>query len=185
MPPANVKATDSIVAVKAALANFSKQTTDGLAELEAEVRRMVEWLEHDRPAYWKERLRRAYDKVGEAKDDLQRCLTFAASDSHRPSCTEQKVALRKAQANLEHCREKQERVKHWCREVSHEMHDFLGRVNGLSTVAESDVPAAMAMLDRLVMAIEEYVSGSTGGASPPVSDKPAEDAGTNDTASSE
>lgn len=160
MSQANVKATDSIEAVKAALANFGKQTTDGLAELEAEVRRTIEWLEHDRPPYWKERIRRAHDKVGEARDDLQRCLTFHASESHRPSCTEQKVALKKAQAHLEYCREKQERLKHWIRELSHEMHEYQGRVSNLTVVAESDIPAAMNALERILLTIEQYTLGS-------------------------
>ncbi|TWT34087.1 hypothetical protein KOR34_39230 [Posidoniimonas corsicana] len=163
MNPANVKSTDAILAVKAAVAGFAKQSSDGLDELTSEIRRTVEWLEHDRPAYWKERVRRAYDKVGEAKDDLQRCLTFQASESHRPSCTEQRVALRRAQEFLKHCQEKQARVKHWNREVAHELHEYHGRVAGLRTVVEADAPAAIAVLERLVTAIEEYNAGSVGG----------------------
>lgn len=164
MNPANVKSTDAILAVKAALAGFCKQSSDGLEELNSEIRRTIEWLEHDRPAYWKERVRRAYDKVGEAKDELQRCLTFQASESHRPSCTEQKAALHRAQQHLKYCLEKQERVKHWNREVAHEMHEYHGRIAGLGTVLEADGPAALAVLERLVVAIEEYISSTTSGA---------------------
>lgn len=182
MPQANVKATDAILAVKAAVLNFSKQTTDGLAEIDAEVRRTIDWLEHDRPAYWRERVRRAQDEVTQAKVELQRCLTFQASESHRPSCTEQKAALLKAQQRLRYCQEKQERVKHWRREAAHEMHEFQGRLTALATAADQDAPQAAALLDRVLRAVDAYASGSVGGSTGTGTvEKPDDDATSQDT----
>ncbi len=181
MPQANVKATDAIESVKGALAFFGKQAADGLSEVDSEVRRTIEWIEHDRPGYWKERVRRAYDGVNAAKDELRRCMTFKSSDSHRPSCTEQQAALRKAEAHLAYCQEKQERVRHWMREVVHEMHEFQGRITSLSLVVDSDIPAAITMLNNVLRAIEEYTTGGPSGMASPnlASQAFEEDAGTN------
>lgn len=160
MNQANVKATDAIESVKAALAAFAKQSTDGLSEIDAEIRRTIEWIEHDRPKYWKERVRRAADAVGQAKAELHRCLSYAPSFQDRPSCSEQRAALKKAQAQLAYCEEKQERVRHWAREMGHEMHEYQGRVTSFSTVLESDVPAAMAALEQMLTTIEKYTGGA-------------------------
>ncbi|MEM6329083.1 MAG: hypothetical protein AAF790_02425, partial [Planctomycetota bacterium] len=97
---ANVKSTDAIESVRAALLQFAKLSGDGLTEVGAEMRRVVDWLEHDRPAFWKEQVRRAHDCVQQAKQDLHRCLMLPVGVNERPSCSEERAALKKAEAKL-------------------------------------------------------------------------------------
>jgi exonuclease VII large subunit len=153
--PAYVHNTDAIESVRAALANFSHQVDDGLTEIAAESRRMLDWLEHDRPRYWKNQLRLAWDMVEQAKKDLNRCLMYPVADE-RPSCTEQRAALKKAQAHFAYCEQKADRLKNWCREVRHELFEYEGRISQLKTCGEIDVPKAMAALGRLMARIDEY-----------------------------
>jgi exonuclease VII large subunit len=141
--------------VRTALASFAHQVDEGLTEIAAESRRLLDWLEHDRPRYWKNQLRVAWDMVEQAKKDLNRCLMYPVADE-RPSCTEQRAALKKAQAHFAYCEQKADRLKNWCREVRHELFEYEGRISQLKTCGEIDVPKAMAALGRLMARIDEY-----------------------------
>ncbi|MGI9457033.1 MAG: hypothetical protein ACR2NU_10750 [Aeoliella sp.] len=152
---AYVHNTDAIEAVKTALAIFAHQVDEGLTEIGAESRRMLDWLEHDRPRYWKNQVRLAWDGVEQAKQDLHRCLMYPVADE-RPSCTEERAALKKAQAYFAHCEEKAERLKGWCREVRHELFEYEGRVTQLKSCGEVDVVQAIAVLNRILSRIDEY-----------------------------
>lgn len=153
--PAYVHNTAAIEQVKVALAKFAHEVDEGLTEVAAESRRLLDWLEHDRPRYWKNQVRVAWDAVEQAKKDLHRCLMYPIADE-RPSCTEQRAALKKAQSHLAYCEQKSERLKNWCREVRHELFEYEGRIAQLKTCGEIDVPQAMAALGRLLARIDEY-----------------------------
>ena len=116
---ARVHSLTSIESVRTALVSFVDQVGEALTELEAEMRRMQEWLEHDRPRYWTTQIRLANDGVHAAQQALHRCLMFPIA-TERPSCYEERAALKKARARLAYCEEKAERVRHWQRVVQHE-----------------------------------------------------------------
>jgi len=155
MSSAYVHNTEAIEAVKAALAKFAHQVDEGLTEIAAESRRMLDWLEHDRPRYWKKQVATAWDEVEQAKKDLNRCLMYPIGDQ-RPSCTEERAALKKAQAKLAYCEEKQERLKTWCRDVRHELFEYEGRITQLKSCGEIDVVQAIAVLNRILARIDDY-----------------------------
>ncbi|QDU55556.1 hypothetical protein [Aeoliella mucimassa] len=155
--PAYVHNIEAIERVRQALAAFAHQADEGLTEVGAECRRLLDWLEHDRPRYWKRQVQLAWDQVEVAKKELHRCLMFPIADE-RPSCTEQRAALKKAQAHLIYCQEKAERLKGWCREVRHELYEYEGRISQLKSYAEIDVVQSMAVLSRILDRIQEYQS---------------------------
>src|SRR5262245_44180761 len=95
----------AIESVRQAMASFVDEVSDALTELETEMRRVQEWLEHDRPRYWKTQVRLSIDQVHEAQQALQRCLMFPVANE-RPSCTEERMALKKAQARQAYCEQK-------------------------------------------------------------------------------
>ena len=113
---ANVRSLDAIRAVREALLVFQDQLDQALTAIDVEVRHVLDWLEHDRPRYWKVQVREAGDAVTEAKQDLHRCLMYPINDE-RPSCTEERDELKKAEARFAYCLEKSERLRHWTREV--------------------------------------------------------------------
>ncbi|MEN1681442.1 MAG: hypothetical protein AAGJ46_17820 [Planctomycetota bacterium] len=153
---ANVNSFDAIQSLRAAMLVFAKQSDEGLTECETEMRRLLEWLEHDRPGFWKEQVRLAHDAAHKAKGDLHRCLMYPVGVNDRPACTEERAALKKAEAYLAHCREKQERLRHWIREVRHELHTYQGRTTRLREVVEHDTPKAAAVLAKMLTTLEEY-----------------------------
>jgi len=152
---AQVRSVDAIESFRIALARFEERTQDALETLTAELRRAVEWLDHDRPAYWKEQSRLASNAIQQAKLDLQRCLMFSVADQ-RPACREERANLKKAQARLEYCREKTERVKHWNRHLQHELFEYEGRVGQLRRMLETELPLARAKLQLIRHRLDTY-----------------------------
>jgi hypothetical protein len=159
---ANVQSTEAIETVRDSLALFADQVRDALTELGSEMRRVLEWLEHDRPRYWKTQRRVAHDKVHEARQALHRCLMFPIA-GERPSCYEERAALKMAQARLAYCEDKAERVRHWQRTVQHELFEYQGRISQLVRAVELDVPQAIGMLNKVLRQLEEYRSLRAGG----------------------
>jgi len=177
--PANVRSVDAIEAVRAALASLREQLEQAVDMVDIEMRRVLDWLEHDRPGYWRRQLRDANDGVTEARAALHRCLMYPINDE-RPSCYEERADLKKAEAHLRYCDEKSERLRHWIREVRHEMFEYEGRISQLNEIIEFDVPRAIAILDRLLVNLQEYqsipVPASSGGPIPSKSNAPPSDA---------
>ncbi len=153
--PANVSRSEAIERFRAALVEFAEQCRDGIDQLEQEVRRVLDWLDHDRPQYWQQRIREAQGEVHRAKLELERCLMFRVNEE-QPSCHEERARLRKAQAVLETAQAKAEAVRHWRREIHHEHFEYQGRMGRLSQVLEGDVAQAVALLARILDSLEGY-----------------------------
>ncbi len=155
--PANVQSLEAILAVQAALAVFRDDLEQAIATIDVEMRKVLDWLEHDRPKYWRIQLRNAHDGVTEARQALHRCLMYPINDE-RPACYEERAELKKAEARLAYCDEKSERLRHWIREVRHEMSEYQGRISQMKDLVEIDTPQAMAILERLLARLQEYQS---------------------------
>jgi hypothetical protein len=153
--PAKVYSSESIESVRMALMSFAEQVSDALTELGAEMRRMQDWLEHDRPRYWKAQMRQSMDLVHEAQQALHRCLMFPIGNE-RPSCTEERDALKRAQARQVYCQEKEARVRHWQKTLRHELFEYEGRMSQLVRLVEVDVPQSIGILQRILRSLEEY-----------------------------
>src|SRR6476659_4021176 len=153
--PAKVHSSEAIEPVRMALMSFAAQVGDALTDLSAEMRRMQDWLEHDRPRHWKMQIRKAGDMAHEAQQALHRCLMFPIANE-RPSCTEERTALKKAQARLAYCQEKEDRVRHWQRTIRHEMFEYEGRISQLVRLVEVEVPQAIGVLNKILQNLEEY-----------------------------
>ncbi len=153
--PAQVRSTDTIEALQASMARFEQRVQAALDALDAELHRASDWVEHDRPTHWRTATHKAEDDVHQAKIELERCLLFSLA-GERPTCREQKAALKRAQGHLAYCREKSEKVKQWQRNFRHESFEYDGRIGQLRRLLEQDVPKARALLVRIARRLDEY-----------------------------
>lgn len=153
--PAQVESVAAIGSFRVSLAKFEQRAQDALDTLTGELRRALDWLEHNRPGYWKEQIRLAMGEVHQAKLDLERCLMFPVADE-RPACREEKSNLKKAQDHLEYCREKRELVKHWNRQLEHELFEYEGRIGHLQRLLETEMPTAKAKLQQITRRLDAY-----------------------------
>lgn len=156
--PAKVQSIEALELVHDELVRFKQRSTDGVDELNGEIRRMIEWVEHDRPAYWKMKVRQAFDGVTEAKAAVHRCLMYPINDE-QPSCAEEKAALKKAQAYLAYCEEKQRLVRRWSQTLRHELHEYQGRMAQMKSLVEMDIPRVISLIARQTEALDRYLTG--------------------------
>ena len=144
-------------ALRGALFQFEGGVREGLEMLVLEVRRAVDWIENDRRQYWPAQVRRASQRLTEARNELERCqLRYGSEEA--PSCYEQKKALERAKRRLRLCEEKVKLTKAWIRTVRHEVNEFEGKVAQLSNCLDSDVPRAAAALDQMLRALDKYAA---------------------------
>ena len=94
---ANVHSLDAILAVQTALVTFRDDLEQAIATIDLEMRKVLDWLEHDRPRFWRLQLREAQDGVTQARQALHRCLMYPINDE-RPACYEERAELKKAEA---------------------------------------------------------------------------------------
>jgi hypothetical protein len=160
---ANVQSTEAVEATHAGLVSFVAQVQDALDSLDLEMRRVLDWLEHDRPRYWKSQTRLAVDQANEAQAALHRCLMYPIA-GERPACAEERAALKRAKARLVTCEEKQRRVQHWIRTVRHELMEYEGRISQLARLVEIEAPEAIGVLNKILLRLEEYRSIRLGAA---------------------
>ena len=153
---AKVRSIDAVEAFSASLKNFEEEASGALTSLDMEVRRALEWIHQERKEYWKQQVRRRQDKVGEARGDLERCMTYRSTDE-QPSCHDEKIALEKAKRRLRAAEEKVQIVRHWARVLDHEVHEFRGSMNQLAHWLQVDHPQSVAALERMMSALSAYV----------------------------
>ena len=152
---AQITSFDALTAFRGGLLEFDESSQAALESMILEVRKAVDWIEHDRAQYWPAQVRQASDALVQARADLARCEVAIRPDERNP-CTEQKKRLARCKQRLRYCERKVEAVKHWRRILDHECTEFMGRVNTLSGFLETELPQAVAALERLLRALEDY-----------------------------
>jgi len=100
-------------------------------------------------------IRKAGDMAHAAQQALHRCLMFPIANE-RPSCYEERTALKQAQARLAYCQDKEDKVRRWQQTMRHEMFEYEGRISQLVRLVEVEVPQAIGVLNKILRNLEEY-----------------------------
>jgi hypothetical protein len=158
---ADVKSIDTLAFVRTAFASFAHEANQALGEIEIQGQRGVEYICMERAAYWKGEIRRANDLVNKAIKDLEHCRTFKKVGDNTPSCIEEKKALEKARKRLAFAEEKAELVRKWTPVVQQQFRETGVRVVRFRDVIDVDCPRAMAQLERMLRALDQYQNTSS------------------------
>ena len=153
--PANVRDIDAIRRIRASLITFAEEAETALQLMLMEAQKTIGWIEQDRPHYWKIQTRKAFDLVASTRTNYETCRMRTVA-GHRSSCIEEKQAFEKAKRRLLHCQEQIERVRKWANTIRHETDEFRGRLSGLQTLLSSDIPKAIALLEKTATVLESY-----------------------------
>lgn len=152
---AHITSTAAVAALRTALLQFVAEAQHALTALQLEARRPVEWLDHDRTLYWPREMRKASDRVAEARLELQRCeMTISGED--RRACVQEKKQLQKAKARLELTEERIRAVRRWKFEMKKAVEEFETQLARVQRYLENDIPLAAAELQRMILALEAY-----------------------------
>lgn len=153
--PVNVESIEVLRTIRAQLCGFGEDARNALAATEMEINRMVSWLTQDRRLYWDAQIRKRREDLAMAKSDLSRKRTSQMFGSEG-NVGEQRDQVRQAKVRLEEAEEKLERVKRWVAPLQQGIMEYRGRAQPLGDMAGSHVEHALALLDRMIDALEEY-----------------------------
>jgi hypothetical protein len=153
--PAQITSIDAVRHFKLALEEFQAEAREAVTQLLLEMRRAVDWIEHDRARYWPREMQRASDALLQARNDLERCEMSLRAEDKR-SCYEQKLAVEKAKRRMRLTEDKVRAVRRWRLAVQREADDFHGRLSKLASCLDMDLPRALATLERMAAALDRY-----------------------------
>ena len=161
MSTANVRSIEAIRDFRVALLIFQQNVNDALMSMQEQVYSALEWIENDRPRHWHQQELKAFDQISEARIALETARMRKSMDDFRPSLIEEKQALRDAKDRLAYCQEKVRIVKAMSIKVRHEADEFRGRMSQLERLIETDLPNSIALLERMLTALESYAEVDT------------------------
>jgi hypothetical protein len=167
---AHLTSIEAVAALRASLLQFAEEAASAITALQLEARRPMEWIEQDQTLYWPREMRKAADRVAEARLELQRCEMTISGDERR-SCIQEKKNLQKAKDRLELTEQRIAVVRRWKFLMKKAVEDFDVQLAKLARYLENDIPLAAADLQRMTLALEAYTRslGESSSSSPPVS----------------
>ena len=171
---ADVRSIEAIRRFQAAVAVFQEDARGCLSSLEMQLKKILGWLERERPVFWKREIESCYRDMGEARVRLHQCQMRKVG-TVKPTCYEEKKALLKAKKDLEYSQKQIPVVKRWCVAAQHESNEYYGRSSQLNQFLERDIPYVLAMLNFFVDRLEAYGNVQlAGGELPPLPDGASE-----------
>jgi hypothetical protein len=153
---AEVGSIDALKRFRSALALFAEESLAALGAVDMEVRRTVHWVQHDRLAYWQDQIKRRRELVAMAQAEVFR-RKLAKTADYTPAFSEQKEILRKAEASLRDAEYRLTLVKKWEPALQQAVLEYHGSVRRIKTLAGGDVLRAIALLERIIDALEAYL----------------------------
>ena len=153
---AAVHSIDELKNFRVALALYGEDTLGTLGSVEAEVRRTLRWIEEERPVYWQEQIKRRREQVAMARADVFR-RNLQKRPGYSPPMSEQKEALRKAEASLQDAEKRLVMVRKWQPMLRHAVLEYHASVQRLKDLAAGEVPSGVNLLTRIIDALEAYL----------------------------
>jgi hypothetical protein len=160
MANARVHDIDVIRQFRAALVKFLESANSALTDSDGEITRKIGWLEGEQQHFWSMQVRKWNEEVNRAKDAVRQKRIFKDSLGRQQSTVDEEKHLKKCQRTLEEAEQKLENTRRHAKQLQREHLLYRGGVQRLATALSSDMPNAIAMLDRVTVQLEKYVSAA-------------------------
>lgn len=155
--PARVTSIDAVHQFRLAMQEYFDQVRDITLGLNMELRRVIEWIDHERPSYWKSQYERASLDLVERRNELERCQNNTVGDERR-SCLAERKAFERAKLRLETSERKMRVVRQWQYRMRQEMEKLQSQVAKLDFMLDDDVTKGIAALGRMTEALDHYAN---------------------------
>ncbi len=142
MAQARLTRIDAAEEMAAAVDAFRNEALAAIEMLDMEIRRALEWIHNDRHEHWNHEVRRGWERITEARVQLQQAMTARRIGDHNPACIDEKKALARAKRRLEIAQRKVEAVRHCERTIDHAVDEYRGARTPLCIWLESEAPKA-------------------------------------------
>jgi hypothetical protein len=157
---ANVRSLEAICRFASAVLQFQSEARMCLTAMDSQLRQVQQWLERDRPSFWRHEIQKCSHEMSEARIRLHQCRMRQIGD-FRPTCYEEQKALQAAVQAHEFSQQQIPTVKHWIIQTQHESNEFRGRAGQLQQMLDRDIPRLLALLQHSIRRIEEYLAVET------------------------
>jgi exonuclease VII large subunit len=155
--PANITSVHVLDDFKAAVIKFVEEAGLALNEAESEVTKTIDWLQRDCQSHWTRVIRKKQEEVTMCKSALFRKQITPSANDQKASVVDEKKALQRAMAELEDAEKRLKAAKRWSVEMERQYALYKGAVQPLSAAVERDLPAAVARINRMIRALDEYL----------------------------
>jgi hypothetical protein len=156
---ANITSVEAVSNFRNVLRAQQERSSEILSTYIRELQRVVEWFEHDLVFLWKQELRKRYEQVAAARTTYETCKLRTVA-GQRSACYEEKKAYERAKQRLQEGERKAEAVKHWRIAYAQEAEECRGRLGKFQHVLDHDVEKSIALLERTVISLENYLGRS-------------------------
>jgi hypothetical protein len=163
MTGARVHSVDALKHFRVALIKFAEAANAALGDSDAEVQRTLMWLQGEQQQFWTGQIRKRHEKVNQCKDAVRQKKLYKDSTGSTQSAVDEEKALAIAQKRLAEAEQKLANTKRHALRLQKEIHMYKGAVQRLSTQVTAELPNAVASLDRMVAALEAYLTLTAAG----------------------
>jgi hypothetical protein len=141
---------------RVALLKFAQAADQALTGADAHVARTRLWLENEQTRYWQLQLRKRTEAVVAAKDAVRQKKLYRDSTGRTPSAVEEEKILARCVAAVAEAEQKSAAVRKAIPVLEKASGLYRSGVARLATDISSEVPNAVALLDRLAASLDEY-----------------------------
>ncbi|HEX4793859.1 MAG TPA: hypothetical protein VH370_08715 [Humisphaera sp.] len=156
--PAKVGSIDHLRQFRAALVKFAESADAAIGDAESEIQRIINWVENDQASYWAGQHRKRQEAVVKAKEALRHKQLFKDVTGGRQATIEEEKAVALALRRVAESEQKMAAIKRWSRQLEKEFQLYKGAVQRLQTTITAGVPVALGKLDRMTIALDQYVA---------------------------
>lgn len=149
---ANITSVDAIAGFRAALIVFLGKVRPLLEETSGEIIRTRQWVEEDQRRYWDQQFRLRWRKLEEARAEL---FTATLSKVQEASSLHT-MAVQRADRAVRECESKLAVLRKWTRDLGDKTDPLVKQISQFETFLTTELPKAIAYLDRVIESIEAY-----------------------------
>jgi len=153
---AKLTSIDAVRDMSLALRVFGEEVAAALDHLEMTVQRATDWIEHDRKEYWDHEVRRGWERVSEARAELEKALTYRGVSGQPPTCRQERALLEKAKRRAQTAEEKVHAVRHWTHIITHAVTELRGGQRPMADWLLVDLPRALHVLEQMANSLAIY-----------------------------
>ncbi len=155
---ARVGSIDALKDFRARLVKFAQSCRSALADAESDASRTLAWLSIEQKAYWESQFRKRTTELAHAQELLRHKRLFKTFDGTEPSIVDEQKAVVVAQRRQAEAAEKIKAVKHNTLRLEKELLLYRGQTQRFETILSGEVPVAVADLNGLIIALENYAA---------------------------
>jgi hypothetical protein len=165
MSGANIADAGVIRDFRHKLAGFVTATGAALGGSDADLRRVQEWMQQEQLPHWKRQLRDREDAFQqarrawlEAENEVRGGMN--SRGPQKPSSTEERVAMQKAQRSRDEAEEKLAHIRRWILRIEQDCSPLLHQCRDHDLALRELGERALAKLDKLANEIDTYQQGT-------------------------